>query len=278
MVVNRSIKIAIQEDMLPGPNLIDRFHQAADLGLQGIEFWSQSLSAQVDEIERPHGTGGVVAASINNGMRSRFLDTDPEERNRAMEELKEALTLAGRIGASGVVFVPHFFGPLLPDLSPWKSAVELERELLACQLASLAEQAQTAGVGLWVEPVNRYETHLLTHLDEAASLVAPLAHPNLGIVADLFHMALEEADIPTVIKENGAFIRHVHLADSNRRLPGLGRTDFKGALTALVGTGFSGWLALECDEPGRNLAHSADYARDLPRSIALIRDCLELKA
>jgi len=265
------MKIAIQEDMLPGPTLVDRFHQAADLGIQGIEFWSDTLPDQVNEIERLIGTGGVEAAAVNNGQRSRFLDPRPDERERALDELKEAMTLAGRIGANGVVFVPHFSAPLLPDLSPWMDAVALERSLLASQLVGLAEHAQIAGVKLWVEPVNRYETHLLNRLAEAASLVAPLAHPNLGIVADLFHMALEEVDIPAAILENSHLIGHVHLADSNRRLPGLGMTNFKQVFESLSKINYSGWLALECDEPGNNLVHGAWNLDHLHECLSVIR-------
>ena len=59
-------------------------------------------------------------------------------------------------------------------------------------------------------------------------------------------------------------------------MPGLGRTDFQGALTALVETGYSGWLALECDEPGNNLVHASRYATDLQKSIALLKDSYSL--
>jgi sugar phosphate isomerase/epimerase len=266
-----SIKIAIQEDMLPGPSLEDRFHQAADLGLQGIEFWSETLPGQLGEIERLNGKSGVTAASVNNGHRSRFLDPQPEERLRALDELKEAMTLAGRIGAAGVVFVPHFSAPLLPDLLPWMDVISLERNLLATQLVELANHAQEAGVQLWVESVNHYETHLLNTLADSASLVAPFSHPNLGIVADLFHMALEEEDLSAAILENAQFIGHVHLADNNRRLPGLGRTDFKQALGTLSKINYAGWLALECDQPGENQVNSSWYMKHLPESLSLIR-------
>jgi sugar phosphate isomerase/epimerase len=266
-----TMKIAIQEDMLPGPSLEDRFHQAADLGLQGIEFWSETLPGQVGEIERLNGKAGVTAASINNGHRSRFLDLHPEERHRALDELKEAMTLAGRIGAAGVVFVPHFSAPLLPDLLPWMDVISVERNLLSAQLMALVDHAIKAGVQLWVEPVNRYETHLLNRLVDAATLVSPLAHPNLGIVADLFHMALEEEDISAAILEHAQFIGHVHLADNNRRLPGLGRTDFKQALGTLSKINFAGWLALECDQPGENQVNSSWYMKHLPESLSLIR-------
>lgn len=260
-------RLAIQEDMLPGPRLSDRFAQAADLGVQGIEFWSQTLSAQVDDIQRLSGRRGVVAASVNHGRRSRFLDPDPAERERALSELREALTLAGRIGAAGVVFVPHFFDPLLPDLSPFMDVVSLERALLAAQLEALAGYADRAGVQLWVEPVNRYETHRLVRLQDAASLIAPLKHPRLGLVADLFHMALDEPDIPTAFREYAAAIGHVHLADSNRRLPGQGTTNFKAALAVLDEIGYRGWMAFECGEPGDNRKRAEAYLQELPASL-----------
>lgn len=263
-------RLAIQEDMLPGPTLEDRFAQAADLGLGGIEFWSATLADQAREIERLSGRKGVVAASINNGRRSRFLDPDPGERARALAELTEAIQLAGRIGASGVVFVPHFSGPLLPNLLPFMNAVELERALLRSQLEELAEAADRAGVDLWVEPVNRYETHLLVRLAEAASLVAALAHPRLGIVADLFHMALEEVNIPTTLLEHRSQVGHVHVADSNRRLPGQDTTDFGPILEALRVINYEGWLAFECGEPGRNQAQAPTYYEQLPAALTAL--------
>lgn len=262
--------VAIQEDMLPGPTLADRFDQAADLGVQGIEFWSRTLAGQAGEIERLSGRAGVVAASVNHGRRARFLDPDPQERERAMAELEQAIGLAGRIGAAGVVYVPHFFGPLLPDLAPYKSAVELERGLLSAQIELLLEEVERAGIQLWVEPVNRYETHLLVRLRDAASVVAPFPHPQLGIVADLFHMALDEPDIPAAIRANAEHIGHVHLADSNRRLPGQGATDFAAALNALDAIEYQGWMAFECGNPGDNSPRAQTYLAELPDSLDVL--------
>ena len=253
---------------MPGPGLEDRFAQASDLGLQGIEFWSESLPKQVAEIESLNGRRAVVASTINNGRRSRLLDPDPDERERAMSELSEAIELAGRIGADGVVFVPHFFDPLLPDLSPYKTAVELELALLSSQLEILAEEADRAKVQLLVESVYGEETHLLNRLEQASSLIAPLGYDRLRIVADLFHMAHEESDSSIAILENREHIGHVHLADSNRKLPGQGETDFKPILIALREIQYGGWLAIECGSPGQNQAQADQYLAELPHSLS----------
>jgi sugar phosphate isomerase/epimerase len=152
--------------------------------------------------------------------------------------------------------------------------VTLERRLLAAQLQALAADVAAAGVKLFVEPVNRYETHLLVRLEDAASLVAPLNQPGLGIVADLFHMALDEPDIPAAIRAHAELIGHVHLADSNRRLPGQGRTDFAAALGVLAEIGYGGWLAFECGAPGDNAPQASEYLAELPASLQFLRSCL----
>ncbi len=265
-------KVSVQEDMLPGPSLEDRFAQAADLGIEGLEVWSETLPGQVSEIVRLNGRAGVVVSSVNHGRRSRFLDPDPIERRSAMSELSEAIRLAGHIGAVGVGYAPHFFGPLLPDLSPYRTARELELGLLSAQLDELADQAQAAGVQLWVEPINRYETHLLVHLEQAASLVMAVDKPHLGIVADLFHMALDEADVLVALRDSAALIGQVHLADNNRRLPGQGSTDFKPVLNLLREIGYDGWMTFECGEPGDNHPQAQAYLRDLPSSLAYMFD------
>jgi sugar phosphate isomerase/epimerase len=70
-------------------------------------------------------------------------------------------------------------------------------------------------------------------------------------VADFFHMNIEERDPAEAIRAAGRRLRHVHVADSNRRQPGAGHLDFPSLLGALRTIGFDGWLTLECvlDEP-----------------------------
>ena len=81
---------------------------------------------------------------------------------------------------------------------------------------------------------------------------------------DFFHMNIEEADIAESLRAAGKHIAHVHLADSNRRLPGLGHTDFASGFAALRDTGFDGTLAIECrvtGDPEEVLPHALQFLR-----------------
>lgn len=264
--------IAVQEDMLPGRTMREKFEQARQLGVEGIEFWGKGLPDKVEAIAGAMMATGIQVASVNHGRQSRFLDPDPAERDRALTELRSSIMCASDLKAAGVIFVPHFAGPALPDLSPWKTASELQAELLNEHLRTLEDYAYAMDVTLYVEPVNRYETHFLNRLDQAAAIARRRNHTHVKIVADLFHMALDEDDIPEAIRAHKDVIGHVHLADSNRRLPGQGKTDFAAAAQALNDIGYTGWAAFECGDPGDNALRSAQYARDLPAIIAMLRD------
>ena len=266
------MKIAIQEDMLSGQSIVAKFEQAQTLGADGIEFWGRGLAAKVPDIVEASLKTGVPAAAVNHGRQSRFLAPDAAEREVALAELRDSICCAADIGAAGVIFVPHFDGPVIPDLSPWMTASELELELLYTHLRTLEDFAMSMGVLLFVEPVNRYETHLLNRVNQAAALVRRLNHPSVQVVADLFHMALEEDNIAAAISANADKVGHVHLADSNRRLPGQGTTDFAAAAAALTAINFNGWAAYECGAPGANGHRAAYYVQELPASIAYLRE------
>lgn len=96
-----------------------------------------------------------------------------------------------------------------------------------------------------VEPWNRYETYLINRMDQAIAFVDEVARPAVGVMADTFHMAIEETDIAAAIRRAGARLTHVHLADSNRAAPGYGHLDFAPVLAAIADIGYEGWISYE---------------------------------
>ena len=103
------------------------------------------------------------------------------------------------------------------------------------------------------------------------SCVRTLVIHILKLMADLFHMNIEEADTPASIRTVEDYLGHCHLADSNRLLPGHGHTDFVSSFRALREIEFEGWLALECSVTG-------DPSKSLPACVEFLRRCWERAA
>lgn len=112
-------------------------------------------------------------------------------------------------------------------------------------LDQLGPRAHALEVPLLYEPLNRYETNLFNTVDEALSFLPTLRTRNVRLLLDLFHMNIEEADIPDAIRRAGSLIGHVHFADTNRRAMGLGHLDVEPVARALRDVGYDGWLSAE---------------------------------
>jgi sugar phosphate isomerase/epimerase len=242
------MKIALREDMTPGQSLPEKLAWLARVGLDGIELHATSLTLPEAELRATFADSPVRAANVAGGMG--LLNPDPVERTRGKETTIRRLHLAAELGAAGVLEVPQFGRyPVLPDISPYKTAFELENELLAVQLRELAPVASAAGVPLFLEPLNRYEAHVVNRLEQGVAF-CEAAGPGVAIMADFFHMSIEEADLAASIRAAGRHVVYVHVADSNRHQPGRGHLDFRPGFAALKGIGYDGWLGIECRVQG----------------------------
>ncbi|NOU96376.1 TIM barrel protein [Paenibacillus sp. LMG 31456] len=170
-----------------------------------------------------------------------------EVRNQAVQYVHNCVDLAVRVGAGCVIVVPSPVGLLAPDgevEEAWKAAV---RSLKECGL-----YAQSKGVWLALEALNRYETHLVNRLEAGLELIKQTGVPHVKLMADVFHMNLEERDICRSIRAIAPELVHVHLADNTREAPGVGSMNFQAILTTLRDIGYSGALTMEFMPPASN--------------------------
>ncbi len=100
-------------------------------------------------------------------------------------------------------------------------------------------------VKLALEPLNRYESRLINVVGEALTVIEKVGADNLGILFDTFHANIEEISLSAAIRTAGNRLFHVHLADSNRFVPGYGHLDFGEVWDSLGEIGYRGALVLE---------------------------------
>ncbi|MBL9137720.1 MAG: sugar phosphate isomerase/epimerase [Verrucomicrobiales bacterium] len=159
-------------------------------------------------------------------------------RERALQFIAGLVDFAGAFGAPVILgsMQGRAEGPVTRDQAlHW----------LAQALEQLGPRAHGYGVPFLLEPLNRYESNLLNTLADTTDFLQPLRTRNIRILADLFHMNIEEASLPQSIRRAGELIGHVHFADSNRLAMGAGHTDFLTVTEALREVGYKGYLSAE---------------------------------
>jgi len=267
------MKIGIQDALLPGKDLKEKFEVAKRIGFEGIEVWGRTFLENeeiIKEYKKISEDTGIKISSICAGYRNFLLEPEPENRAKAREDIKKLLEIGKELGAIGLILVPIFGGPKITDLTPYKNAYELEKELLLSQLPEIIKKAEETKCALLLEPLNRYETHFLNRLEQAVEYCEKINSQYLKIMADFFHMNIEEANIPKSIENAGKWISHVHLADSNRILPGMGHTDFESGFKALKEIGYQNYMILECGVPEpkeENLKKSYKFMEEILEKI-----------
>jgi len=163
---------------------------------------------------------------------------DPDVRLAAIQRIESHIRLAESAGC--MVMVGLMRGRLQHGVDrdlAWNWIVESHQ--------SLARYADTRGVRIVVEPVNRYLDDFARTTQDGLHLLDDIGYDNVGLVLDTFHMNIEDANITDALREAGDRLFHVHISDSNRTHAGGGHIDFGAVLSTLTNVGYRGYLSGE---------------------------------
>lgn len=248
-MIRSAVTIALVPQIKSGPwifweDLEQSMEKAAALGFDGIELFTASADAidpnHLNELLQKHALQlaavGSGAGKVIHGLT--ITDADPEIREKAISFISEMISFGAKFGAPAVI------GSMQGNVLPIGNREEtLER--LAQGLETLGKQAESEGVFLIYEPLNRYETNLFNTLEGGADFLKKNSISNVKLLADLFHMSIEEDNLAQAILEYGKHMGHVHFADSNRKPMGLGHTDMEPIAAALKEIGYEGYVSAE---------------------------------
>jgi hydroxypyruvate isomerase len=232
--------------------LLERAAVAADAGFSAVEFWwpwpeqpvpaDHEVGAFVDGIR----DAGVQLVGLNffagdlAGSDCGVLSL-PDRSQQFRDNLDVAVGIGRELGVGA-------FNALYGIRVDGVSAQEQD-ELADANLVLAAEAAAAIGAVVLVEPVSGPKPYPLRTASDVAAVLARVrakGPTNVGMLADLYHLATNGDDLDRVIATYADSIAHVQLADApGRGEPGTGDLDLDRCLQLLEERGYDGWVALE---------------------------------
>ena len=248
-MIKSAVTISLVEQARGGPfvfwdDLEGAIRRARELGYDAVELFAPGpdvvdrarLRALLDESQLALAAVGTGAGMVMHQLS--LTDPDTSRRNDARAFVQGMIDFGGHFGA------PAIIGSMQ---GRWSAtlAKETALEFLGDALIALGEHAAQYNVPLIYEPLNRYETNLCNTMGDGVALLESRSIENVTLLADLFHMNIEETSIAQGIRDGGRHIGHVHFVDSNRRPAGCGHMDYGPIVAALQEIEYRGYASAE---------------------------------
>ncbi len=248
-MIPSAVTVSLVNEARGGPfvfwdDLAAACQKAKDLGFDAIEIFAPSATAvdpsELSQLLVQYGLKlaavGTGAGMVKHGLS--LTSTDADQREQAKAFIRSIIDFGGPHGAPAIIgsMQGKWGGELSRD-----AALDLLREALN----ELGQYATKHNVPLIYEPLNRYETNLITTVADGVELMKSLATDNVKLLADLFHMNIEESNLADAIRAGRGYIGHVHFVDSNRRPAGLGHMDYGPIAAALKEIGYDKYASAE---------------------------------
>ncbi len=243
----------------------------------GIEFVERIAAAGFDYLELPVArfaplsepefesvcrrveATGLATESCNDFFPPDLKLTGPAaDLNQLLSYATRGLGRAARLGAKIVVFGSGG-ARTVPDGFPLAEA----HEQLVRLLGELAPLAETNGIMIAIEPLNRTECNIVLSLVDADELAGRVNHPHIQVLADYYHFAMEH-EPPEHVTTVGPRIRHVHFSNPvGRGYPQIADENFAQFCRLLVERGYDDRMSVE--------AYSHDFEHDAAATLKLMK-------
>lgn len=232
--------------------LLQRPAAAKQAGFEAVEFWWPFAEAvpsdsDVDTFVNAINDAGVRLAGLNFAAGDmpggdRGLLSWPARSAEFRDNIDVTVGIGERLGCRGF---NALYGNRVDGVDPGS-----QDELATENLALAAKAAAGVGGTVLVEPVSGSPRYPLLTAADALTVIdrvgAQHGADSIGLLADLYHLAVNGDDIDKLIAGNTGRISHVQIADHpGRNEPGTGSLPLQRYLGDLADAGYSGWVGLE---------------------------------
>lgn len=267
------MKLACSSPMVPGSTLTQKAESLADWGYDGIAVfqplaeWSDSVRRELTSLASRTGVRPVEFV-LTDGIYGNAMSDDADLRRRCRDMYRDAASVCAEIGAVTEIEFQYGAQDPLPLFNPFQQLDAQQKADFVVFYREMLDVVAGSEGRILLEPINRYESRYLNRASDNLEIIDIVDHPNAGLLPDIFHMSIEESDIPAALRAAAGRIGHVHLGDNNRLLPGHGTLDWAGIVQALRDIEYEGYLNLECSTSG-------DPATTLPATAVFLRTLID---
>jgi sugar phosphate isomerase/epimerase len=184
----------------------------------------------------------------SKGLSPILLTNDQEVLSYSINYIKECIKMCNYFGGT-------FFNICLlsdkdlqldhnHEIIPNKDKKKLLKRILPI-LSELTCYSKEFGVSLLLEPLNRYSTPFCSNAADAIYVSSNIDKDNFAILLDTYHMNIDEKNFSESINKTKKFLKHIHLSDNNRKMPGLGHINFNSIFKTLSKIQYTNYIGLE---------------------------------
>src|ERR671925_922199 len=219
------------------------------------------------------GVTGMWGSISSDGWKRRLLSSDPSLVEASEQYVIDCLKLCNTLG--GHEMNVCLFADDIKGVDKTHSIISAnEKELFAAKavpiMKSLCKSAVDYGIQLVLEPLNRYSTPYCATAKDAIAITQQV--DSLGVLLDTFHMNIEEDLFKEAIQSSRKFLRHMHFADNNRKMPGFAHIDFSTIVKSLNGIDYDGFISFEPNIADKNYVHAIKYGLDFVKRMVEARN------
>ncbi|ASQ18258.1 D-psicose 3-epimerase [Enterobacter cloacae] len=221
------MKIATQNQAFFPTNILEKFQYIKAMGFDGYEIDGKLLVENLEEVKAAIKATGLPVTTACGGYDGWIGDFIEERRLNGLTQIERILEALAEVGGKGIV-VPAAWGMFTFRLPPMTSPRSLEgdRKAVSASLRQLDEVAARTGTTVYLEPLNRYQDHMINTLADARRYIEENGLKHVQIIGDFYHMNIEEDSLTEALHQNRDLLGHVHIADNHRYQPGSGSLDF----------------------------------------------------
>lgn len=260
------MKIGTQNQAFFPSDILEKFKYVKAMGFDSLEIDGKLLVENLPAVKAAIAETGLPVSTACGGYDGWIGDFIEERRLNGLQQITRILEALAEVGGKGIV-VPAAWGMFTYRLPPMVSPRSQAGDRLAVSdsLRYLDDVAARTGTTVFLEPLNRYQDHMINTLADARAYIEDNQLKHTQIIGDFYHMSIEEDDISLAFHQNRDLLGHVHIAENHRYQPGSGSIDFKKHFDQLRADGYDGYIVYEgrirAEDPAKAYQQSLHYLR-----------------